>query len=469
MLSLVWLAAAVLLGCLLVYRWTGLAQLQPRWAGWLFALGAGAALGIGVTSCIFLAIGIGLRSGRASIAVEIAALAWSAIEAFRKHRRALPNAVEAPAAIPFPLRIPMAAALAVVIGTATIAIAAGWDANPHGNWDGWAIWNLRARFLAADPALAPRAWSAELGRTTHAEYPLLVSAFVARTWRYSGEMSTAAPAATSYVFWLALVAMLLGALSAIRGPSLGLVAALVLAATPALSHEVSAQYADIPLACYFAGSTLLALAGQPLAAGFFAGLAAWTKDEGLLFLAVFLIAMAIFRRQAALRALAGALPGALLALGFKYLLVQGNSSLVAAGLPGAAHRLADFSRWSTIARAYWREFSSLGQGWYHPILPLVALAIALRFDRARRRDVAFCASIASAVLAGDFAVYLITPNALDWQLQTSLGRLFVQVWPILVIAVTAGVGVPESRVLLREPAPARVQAKAKGRSRRPQA
>ena len=283
---------------------------------------------------------------------------------------------------------------------------------------------------------------ARLGRATHAEYPLLVSGFIARAWRYSSSFSTAVPAATSFLFWLALVAMVLAAITALRGRSLGILAALALAATPAILRQVPRQYADVPLACYFAGAVLMALLDRPVLAGLFAGLATWTKDEGLLFLLVFLAAMTVFRSKSVPLALIGALPGAILALTFKLVIVKGTPSLVAASVPGAAQRISDLERWGTIATAYCKEFLALGDGWYHPILPLAALAISLRLDCPRRRHINFCVAIVGGLLAGYFAFYVITPTPLKLQLQNSLNRLFVQVWPLVVLAVAAGLNPP---------------------------
>ena len=62
-------------------------------------------------------------------------------------------------------------------------------------------------------------------------------------------------------------------------------------------------------------------------AGLLGGLAAWTKDEGLLFVAVFLTTTAIFRRQQLLRLLAGAALGGVVAIFFKTILARGDASL----------------------------------------------------------------------------------------------------------------------------------------------
>ena len=84
-----------------------------------------------------------------------------------------------------------------------------------------------------------------------------------------------------------------------------------------LAHVVPDQYADIPLACYFAGALILALLDRPVLAGLLAGLAAWTKDEGVLFALVFLVSAALFRRSQVARLLIGAALGGAVVVFFK--------------------------------------------------------------------------------------------------------------------------------------------------------
>ena len=87
--------------------------------------------------------------------------------------------------------------------------------------------------------------------------------------------------------------------------------------------------------------------------------------------------------------------------------------------------------------------------------------------RERRRDVAFALAILLGVLAGYFGIYLITPNDLDWQLQSSLGRLFVHVWPLAVVATVIGLRPPEEmRVAIVAPQPEQAVAVARKRRKR---
>jgi len=446
--ALAWLFFAVALGCAMLYRFGRLRDLEPRWAAVLLVFGAGAAAGAGAASCLFFICRLAVpRMPKLSLFIEAAILVWLAYETWRK--RDMPARTSAIAGSPFTL--PLALATIVALGVATSAMADGWKANPQGGRDAWLIWNLRARFLAVGTH-PQRAWSPELN-WTHPEYPFLTSAFVARCWAYAGSISDAAPIATSYAFFIALIAMLAGGLATWRSRSLGLLCGLVLLGSPGFLHEAIAQYADIPLACYMAGGTIFLLLDRPLIAGLFAGLAAWTKDEGILFLVVFLTAIAILRRQQIWQAAAGAVPGAALTAFFKLALAPRISIAVGGGASAIVRRAVDPARIGQVLNSFAHEFVAMGVGWYHPILPLIALAITLRFERERRADLLLGGAIPTAMLAGYFCIFLLTPFDLR-QLQTTLYRVIAQVWPTLLLFTFCCLRAPESAaVQVPEPSP----------------
>jgi hypothetical protein len=441
--GLLWTIVAVLLGCLLVYRFGDWSDLQPRWAGGLLVFGVGTSIGIGLTSVLFFLARLALPAvSGVSLWIEVALLSWAGYEAFRKGRPTI-DKMASPA---FPLNLFLMAALILALAVVTNAMSGAWDTNPFGNWDAWSIWNLHARFLAAGGEFASRAWSAM--PEAHPEYPLLVSSFVARCWAFGHTTSTGVPIATSYLFLLALVAMATGGMALLRSPSLGLLLGLGLLGTPTVLHEVPSQYADIPLACYLAGALVLMLLDRPILAGVLASMAAWTKDEGLAFLAVLFLATIILRRRHAVKLVAGALPIGILVLVFKTVLVRGAPSILGRSESGLLQKIGDVGRYGKVMAAFASEFAGMASGWYHPILPVIALALLLRFDRGHRRNLLFCGGVFLALLLADFAVYIITPYDLAWHLQTSLGRLFAQLWPCLLLAVFTGLRTPESMALL---------------------
>lgn len=219
---------ALALGRALVLKFANLTSLQPSWAAALVIFGSGTALGIGLTSILFLAVLL-LIPGLPSLAmwVEIGVLAWVSYDLLRHPNSATPTEPQRQ----FPWNLMLMAALILALTLVTTAMSGAWENNPQGNWDAWAIWNLRARFLAAGGSLAHRAWSPLLS-STQPEYPLLTSAFVARAWTYSHTLSDAVPMAVSFLFFLALISLATGGMAAWRSGLLGLLLGLSLAATP---------------------------------------------------------------------------------------------------------------------------------------------------------------------------------------------------------------------------------------------
>jgi len=465
MLELLWVLLPVATGAMLLYRFAGLRALAPRWAAALLIAGAGAALGIGLASIIFFLSALCLPGFRfLPMLAEIGLAGWLAFEVYRSRR-------EAPSPVPDEKRFPwtpvLALALATVLVAATMAMTNYWSANPQGNWDAWAIWNLRARFLAAGD-LAPRAWSPMLSGSSHPGYPLLVSGFVGRCWSYAGTASVVAPIAAGMILFLALVAMGTGGIAALSGGSLGLLFGLAVASSPFLLHEVPAQYADIPLACYFAGALVLLLLDRPLWAGALASLAAWTKDEGLLFVLALFAVMALTRRKQWKWTLAGVAPAGAVVLLFRLFLTHGSSWLTGSGgsSAGLLMKLRDSGRYLTVAGTVIESLWNMGFGWYHPILPLLVLCVVLRFKRDWRRDVVPAGVLTGLMMLGYFMIYIVTPLDLNWQLSTSLDRLLVQLWPLFLIAVFAGLRAPEAMAVeVPAPEPKRKEAPAR-RSKR---
>ncbi len=466
MTALISVALAVLLGWLLV-RLTGLTdELRPRWAARLCCLAMGAGAGVAVTSGILYGL---LRAGLASragvLGTELAILAVLAV-AQRRRLRAAATGQPDLARFRFNgvLLAGLIAALALLIATQVSMVRAA----PHGNWDAFAIWNLRAKFLLAPGELWKNAASPLLERT-HPEYPLLLSGFVARTWRLAGAVSPAAPLATGYLFAAAVVALLVALLSLSRGTAAGLLAALVFFASTSYLEQISWQYADIPLSFYFLatfGCLLLgvfhtgrqALVAYALA-GFFAGFAALTKDEGSAFLVVSSAVLAgwLGRRLGARQAwsrlrwwFAGALPGLALLADFRLFLAPPVKLLGDQTLPQILEKLADPGRYLALGRALLTETIALGDGWSHPLVLLALLAAVLRveWDERLRLPIGFAGATLGGMALVYIGVYLIVHYDLDWLLGTSLGRLYTQVWPPLLFAAFLVLGRPA------DPAPA---------------
>ena len=229
-------------------------------------------------------------------------------------------------------------------------------AEPHGTWDAWAIWNVRARFFFR----ADHDWTnAFIASHGHPDYPLLLPLTVARFWSYVGSETTVVPRALSLAYLGGMLALTVTTLAALRGWIQGLVAGLVLLGTPQLIGHATAQDAEAPLAFWLLAScALLALrdfecasrSGLLVLAGAAAGMAAWTKNEGMLQLialggAVSLCAIRSTPREQGLREirsfLLGALPATAIITAFKLGWAQPNAFVEGQGVAETSARLLD--------------------------------------------------------------------------------------------------------------------------------
>ncbi len=436
------------LGWPAVRWWLPVADMRPRWAARLLEACLAFGLGAGLASSLHFLLLVAGAGGRfVPIAVEVVAAAAGIALLLRSGARGAGTGESRRSFSGNSLLAPVFGVVAI-LAIATFADAT--IANPHGAWDAWSIWNVRARFLLGEGDAWRNAYSPLLVRT-HPDYPLLLSSFIARCWKYTGGTPPAVPIVTAFLFLSATVGLLVSCAALARSAGAGWLAGIVLLASPGFVLQAPAQYSDIPLSFYVLASLGLLLIAEGRGriitlAGLFAALAAWTKNEGLLFFGALVAALVVVRAvsdgwRPALREvtwfLAGAAPVLLITAGFKLCLAPAADPLVRQSFSEALGRLSETERHWKIAKAFWAEARMFGSGWTHPSVSLMVLAAALRFRIAtRQRSWVWMASMMTViVLVGYFAVYAITPSGLDWHLNTSLVRLYVQLWPpVLLLA-----------------------------------
>ncbi len=329
------------------------------------------------------------------------------------------------------------------IGWIGLAVAAAFWAGsmvqtskavPQGDWDAWAIWNMRAKFLASDGKWQG-AISPELVGRSHPEYPLLWSGVVAKAWSWTGNPGDSlAPTVAGALASAGLASLLLAGLWAMRGAASGLMAVLVLMSTVSFWQYSPAQYADIPLALFMLAALCCAVLAESLEwdpglmalSGALASMAAWTKDEGMVFLAALGLVLLAAARKRALYWAVAALPVLLVCAGFKLLLAPP----FAAWSPS---HLAEYSRLGPILRTVGSEFLHLGSFPAHPIVAVAACLALLGFRRPARP---VWPIIPVALLgAGYIGAFWMTTSELTWHLQTAAGRLLLQITPLVLFCL----------------------------------
>ncbi|MCP4353134.1 MAG: hypothetical protein GY795_47390 [Desulfobacterales bacterium] len=317
--------------------------------------------------------------------------------------------------------------------------------TPHGDWDAWAIWNMRARFLFRSGDRWALAFSDQYP-WSHPDYPLLIPGNIARIWNYTGKETLTAPAATAFMFTFATLGLVAGSMSYLRCPVRGLLAGLALMGMTSFTSHGASQYADIPFGFYLSAIVILFFLQDRIPekasqfaflAGIMAGFSAWTKNEGLLLIisvcfAHFAITVPVKGWKYYSRELfpfsAGLVPILVILVYFKTQLAPPNDLFSGQGLKPAVSRLADISRYLIVGKAFIISFLEVMKG---RIAIFIVCFIFFRFsyDKQYKKSICISLLIMALMLAGYYFVYITSPHNLAWHLNTSLNRLLFQLLP----------------------------------------
>lgn len=327
--------------------------------------------------------------------------------------------------------------------------------SPHGTFDAWIIWNLRARYIFH----GAENWTAGLTHYFWApDYPLLLPLSVARCWEYIGRDTVLAPAAVALLFTSGTAGLLYSSLSFLRGREQAMLGTLILISTPFFIAHGAHQYADVPLAFFFLATCVLFCLHDVARsngdwrllrlAGMMAALAVWTKNEGGLFFAATMLSRAAMTwRTGDWRAVWreaksffwGALPILLVVIYFKFRFAPPNDLIIAQNAETTAAKLSDASRYLTVLRAYGVATINFGHEWYRyfSIGPALLLAIhwaCFGIEPKAHARASFVFSLLGLMLIGYLLIYVTTYFDLVWHLKSSLSRLLLQLYPSALFA-----------------------------------
>ena len=346
-----------------------------------------------------------------------------------------------------------------IAALALAAVIAQYRAAPHGDWDAWAVWNDKARFLFRG---GPQ-WIGMLDIIwANPGHPMLVSLSVARLWAYAGAESTFIPALISLLFGAGIVAVMMSALDP-RRKRAWIAGAVVLA--PALFVLQSwSQQADIPLA-FFIVSTLILLRHERLKAGLdteraraslllagvTASLAAWTKNEGvtLFFIAASIVAIVAVRERR-FRPIVwwaiGAAPVFLTVLWYKLVVAPVRAQYFSenASVGTIIATLLDPNRQALVASVIWQRAVEWGAPATKGVVPLTMAAAVVASATHDAKSARAALAVVVLMLASYYIVFMLTSLDPAILITGSFDRLMTQLWPSLVLAAFSFEGIFEA-------------------------
>ncbi len=343
--------------------------------------------------------------------------------------------------------------LASAFTVASILALAGFIGRfltiPHGHADAWTVWNSAAKFIARSGADWRIGFSGPTPINAHTDYPLLLPLIHAAAWGGAASQNAYIPILVAGLFTASTVGVLIAALKRERGIHQGLIAGLVLVATPFFVIHGTSQYADIPLGFFILSTVVLfsiydreaSPRSEYLAlAGLAGACAAWMKNEGLLFFIAclaFRFGMVVSSRgiRAWFREIGVFLLGAspiLAALAyFKVGIAPANDLVRSWSVASVAGRLANPERFRQVGGGYLKTLALLKNHVLNiPLVLTVYLLLAgWQVEKKDRRGLVFIVALFISMLVAELIVYLLSPHDIAWHIEFSLSRLWLQLYP----------------------------------------
>jgi hypothetical protein len=432
--------------------------------------------GQGLTSCmLFLYLLVNGRADRFYVPAELlVCLSLAVVVLFSRRKsgafRERPHTSERPV-MAAGLRRLLASAFYIAIAASVVVIAVKLSRNPSGEWDAWAIWNLRARWIARSGYEWRESFSSVI-EWSHPDYPLLLPLTVVRGWLYAGAETTSVPMLYAWLFAASTIAVIAGAIATMRSPAQAYLAGLVLVGFTFFAEQATWQYADVPLMFFFLSALVLAALyvghgaevgrGWLILAGVAAGLSAWTKNEGMLFVLAFGAAHLIvalyqggprqYVRQIS-AVLAGLVPLLVVVFYFKMQLAPPSEMASAITSTTAIDKVLDIKRYKLVVRNIADQIL-LHKGYgINLTYVLLIYIVCIGFTRLSKRPAALGGILLILMASGYFFVYITTPHDLELHIRFSIDRLLLQLWPSFVFTFFMLAGMPDEvldRVAIRE-------------------
>ncbi len=318
-----------------------------------------------------------------------------------------------------------------------------------GQWDAWALWNMKAKFLTT----SGHAWKAaftQLHWHTQPDYPLLLPMMTIWGWVMDANNFYTAPFVVAVIFTVACIGLLFCALERYARKDIALIGGSFLFFLPWFLTLATAQYADIILA-YELLASFICLAmilregneNSAILLGFFLGLMTFTKNEGIMIaLLLFLMtAVYLFSNRSFDRPLAKKLSGFMMAgllfpvsatMIFKIFLAPHNPDIALKYMTFAS-RFFNFEGCYMIIYALMQEVT---HNRWHYLWACLAVLITLEWRKYFYKEIKIFTWFFIVYFTVLFIVYLGTVNFdLMWRLSRTLSRILFTLLPSIVFVV----------------------------------
>jgi hypothetical protein len=415
-----------------------------------FLINLSVPLGIGISSVLFIVLNLLGLSLLLVCIIECIAISyllydqWKLIKTTNYHRPNFNQLLQQPLLL-----------LITVIYIYALLLNAGiffFDSikDPHGLWDAYNYWNLKAKMISHAPDEWPQLFHQMVSEDFHVDYPLLQTGYIAFCWLLLKNETVWVPILISFIFTFCTIGLLTAAVSSFTTRIKGLIAGLILLCTPFYMTMGDSQYADntagffylatIVLLTYTRSGEKVSTSKQLIMCGITAGLSAWSKNEGLLFIVCLFISQLSFVFMKDHRkvfsemkhVLYGMLPILILIIYYKMTIAPPNDIVKAQG-GETLNKLTNSSRYALVGKWYIDTAGSFGKWLFNPLWLFLIGAFypGITFKKNRGALITDI-TLLLLMISGFFFIYIITPLDLTFHLSTSLHRLFFQLFPSFI-------------------------------------
>jgi 4-amino-4-deoxy-L-arabinose transferase-like glycosyltransferase len=170
------------------------------------------------------------------------------------------------------------------------------------NFDALAIWAWKAKVFFFEKLRAFKIDSPLfLGGGSHINYPLHLPLLMTWTYFWLGKANDVLVNLIFALYFISLLGLFYFSLRNFLSRQISLIFTMFLSTLPLLNYHGFNAYADLPLTFYFTTSAIFLIryfqekrSAWPILAGLFAGLAGWTKNEGLMLAIILFIVFIIY-------------------------------------------------------------------------------------------------------------------------------------------------------------------------------
>ncbi len=321
--------------------------------------------------------------------------------------------------------------------------------KPLESYDAIAIYAIKAKIFYLAGAIPQDFFLKVAHAFPHPDYPLNIPLAETFIYLFLGNLNDQLVKAIFPLYFTGILAMLYFGIRRFASRTYALLFTFLLASVPQFNAYAANGYLDLVFAYYYFTSLLFLLMwfkdedrkmGFLFLSAVFAALAAWTKNEGLMYCGVNIILVLLFvtlehKGPFRKRVFYGAVyPAVILIMSLPWLLVKSTFDLVNSDVGPVTLNPVSVLKESYKIPVILYEFQKhiLGPKKWNILLPIAALVLIFYHRKAFAGIQRYVTSALAMIILGYVFIYLIATTEIDYFLRTTWSRFLIHFVPVVV-------------------------------------